>query len=285
VRWQGCEWDLRFDQYRIMRIIYCDSGFDPKEIEYMYAEEYESAKQRNIQTSLISFEEFNRGNFESALKRVLPSDEKVMGIYRGWMLKPSQYEQLYDLLQKKNIELINSPKEYRFCHYLPESYETIKEFTPQTTFKELKSEFKIENFKVQIDEFGDKPIIIKDYVKSQKHFWDEACFIPNASEYEKVNSVIKRFIELQGADLNEGLVFREYLQLEEIGHHSASGMPLTKEFRVFVKDGNIMTIYQYWDEGNYHNVKPVMEHFEKILPKIRSKFFTMDIAKKKMEIG
>jgi hypothetical protein len=30
--------------------------------------------------------------------------------------------------------------------------------------------------------FGDAPLVLKDYVKSQKHAWDEACFIPSASD-------------------------------------------------------------------------------------------------------
>jgi hypothetical protein len=264
-----------------MRIIFCDSGFSPKEVDYMYAEEYKSAKQKFIQTSLISFEDLKRGNVDSALKRVRPSEEKEIGIYRGWMLKPSQYETLYNSLLEKNIELINNSIEYRFCHYLPESYETIKEFTPKTTFKELDSEFKIENFQHEIDVFGDKPIVIKDYVKSQKHYWNEACFIPNASDKEKANSVISKFIELQDSDLNEGLVFREFVELEELTNHSESGMPLTKEFRVFIKNGEVMTILKYWDEGDYQNVEPVIENFEEIIPKIKSNFFTMDIAKKK----
>ena len=97
-----------------MRIIYCDSGFSPKEVDYMYAEEYKSAKQRYIQTSLISFEELKRGNVDAALKRVSPNEEKAIGIYRGWMLKPSQYETLYNALLKKNIELINNPM-HCFC--------------------------------------------------------------------------------------------------------------------------------------------------------------------------
>ena len=74
-----------------MRIIYCDSGFSPKEVDYMYAEEYKTAKSKFIQTSLISFEELKRGNVETALRRVRPSDENEIGIYRGWMLKPNQY--------------------------------------------------------------------------------------------------------------------------------------------------------------------------------------------------
>jgi len=266
---------------KTMRIIFCDSGFSSKEVDYMYAEEYKSTKQKFIQTALISFEELKRGDVDSALKRVKPTEEKEIGIYRGWMLKPSQYETLYNALLEKNIELINNPSEYKFCHYLPESYETIKDFTPKTTFKELKSEFKIKDFEKEINEFGDAPIVIKDYVKSQKHYWNEACFIPSASDKERVNSVISKFIELQDLDLNEGLVFREYVELEELTNHSESGMPLTKEFRVFVKNGEIMTIFKYWDEGDYQNIEPVIEEFEAVIPKIKSNFFTMDIAKKK----
>ena len=76
---------------------------------------------------------------------------------------------LYNALLEKNIELINNPDEYKFCHYLPENYETIENYTPKTTFKTLTSEFNINEFQQEIDVFGSNPIVIKDYVKSQKH--------------------------------------------------------------------------------------------------------------------
>jgi len=264
-----------------MRIIYCDNGFSPKEVDYMYADEYQSAKQQLISTALVSFEELKKGNIAAALKRVKPGENKETGIYRGWMLQPRQYAMLYHALLEKNIELINTPDAYKHCHYLPESYEVIKGYTPKTTFKPLHSAFKLENFQAQIEVFGTQAVIVKDYVKSQKHYWEEACFIPNAAEREKVKSVVDKFIELQGDDLNEGLVFREYVELEELTHHSESDMPLTKEFRVFVKHGKVMTIYQYWDEGDYENAEPVMSTFEAVISSIKSNFFTMDIAKKK----
>lgn len=264
-----------------MRIIFCDSGFSSKEVDYMYAEEYRTAKAEFIQTSLISFEELKRGNVEIALKNVGPNEEKGIGIYRGWMLTPNQYELLYKSLLEKNIELINNPAEYKFCHHLPENYETIKKYSPKTTFKALKSAFKIEDFQKEIAEFGERPIVIKDYVKSQKHYWEEACFVPNAADKEKVNSVVHKFLDLQGDDLNEGLVFREYVELEELTNHSESGMPLTKEFRAFVKHGQVMMIFKYWDEGDYQGAEPIVDIFEGVIPKIKSNFFTMDIAKKK----
>jgi hypothetical protein len=264
-----------------MRIIFCDSGFSSKEVDYMYAEEYQSARHNNFQVSLISFEELKRGNVEAALKFIRPNEEKEIGIYRGWMLKPNQYEMLYVALLGKNIELINNPSEYMFCHYLPENYPIIINVTPKTTHKKIQSGFTYNDFQQEIEAFGSNPVIVKDYVKSQKHYWNEACFIPNAADRVRVESVVNKFIELQDSDLNEGLVFREYVELEELTNHSASGMPLTKEFRVFVKNGQIRNIYKYWDEGDYQNVEPVIEEFEPIIPKIKSNFFTMDIAKRK----
>lgn len=264
-----------------MRVIFCDSGFSPKEVDYMYADEFESAKENQISVSLISFEEVKKGNIESAIKRVKESEEKTIGVYRGWMLKPNQYQKFYDGLLQKNIELINNPTQYKLCHYLPESYELIKDYTPKSTFKSLNRKFDINEFKDELSVFGNKPIVIKDYVKSQKHYWKEACYIPDASNSEQVNSVVNKFIELQDVDFNEGLVFREFIDLEELTNHSASGMPLTKEFRIFVRNNEVMSTYKYWDEGDYNNVKPILNRFQDVLQKIDSQLFTMDIAKKK----
>ena len=53
-----------------MRILFCDSGFNPKEVDYMFAKEYDSANEEFIPVSLISFEELKKGNIERALRRV-----------------------------------------------------------------------------------------------------------------------------------------------------------------------------------------------------------------------
>jgi len=58
---------------------------------------------------------------------------------------------------------------------------------------------------------------------------------------------------------------------------------LTKEFRIFIKDGEVMTVFKYWDEGNYENIEPEIESFRDIFTGIKSRFFTLDIAKKKTD--
>ncbi len=272
----------------IMRIIYCDSVLDNKIIEPDYEEEKKSAVNCGFNFSLISFEELTDGNIVTALRFIKEPENKELGIYRGWMLTPNQYRNLYDGLLKKNIELINSPAEYQHCHYLPDSYEKIKSKTPKSNWTtELNTDTIIE----LVSNFGESPIIVKDFVKSEKHNWDEACFIPNASDSEKVKSVVDKFLELRGNSLNEGLVFRQFEELEFLTEHSKSGMPLTKEFRIFFANKRIVKVFNYWDEGEYGEVKPELDDFIEIAQNIDSKLFTMDVAKKKngdwiiMELG
>ena len=128
--------------------------------------------------------------------------------------------------------------------------------------------------------FGNKPLMVKDYVKSQKHYWDTACFIPAASDREKVISVINRFWELQGDDLNEGIVLREFVELAGLTVHSKSNMPLKQEYRLFFLNKKLIGCYDYWEEGNYPVAeKPPLDFFSQIAEGLHSHFFTLDVAK------
>jgi hypothetical protein len=261
-----------------MRFIYCDSVFDNKIIEPDYEDEKNAAIEIGFDFSLISFEELTDGNITKALRLVKTSVEKELGIYRGWMLTPNQYQTLYDGLLIKNIVLINTPIEFQHCHYLPNSYKKIEANTPLSKWTKIIDDSELLKLS---SHFGNNPIIVKDFVKSEKHNWEEACFIPDASNFENVKTVVKKFLELRGSSLNEGLVFRRFENLEYLSEHSKSGMPLTKEFRVFFLNKKVVKVFDYWDEGNYGETKPDLSSFLRLAQNIDSNFFTMDIAKKK----
>ncbi len=265
-----------------MKVIFCADPLISKKIDMDYENEYRVAKALGFEVELMSFEDLvDRDNPESAVKKIKPLVEPECAVYRGWMLKPDRYRKLYNALKSKNIELINSPDNYRFCHYLPDSYDVIRNYTPNTIWfkKDQISKSLDEVCEILIKTFGEAPIMIKDYVKSRKHDWEEACFIPDASDSSKVKQVMNRFIELQGDDLNEGIVFRQFLKLEFLIHHSKSNMPLTKEFRIFFLDGEPLQEFYYWDEGDYGELKPDLTPFLEVAKKISSRFFTMDVAK------
>jgi hypothetical protein len=275
---------------REMRVIFCDNLIDRK-VDPDFEEEYKSALGQGFQVGLMSFEDLNDLNITKSISRIKEQEELELAIYRGWMIQPDKYELFYQGLLKKKVKLINTPEEYKTCHYLPSSYEFIKESTPATNWTEIKGDVDFEKVFEMTDSFKDDPIIVKDYVKSQKHNWAEACFIPKASDKDSVKKIVSRFIDLQGDGLNIGLVFRKFEELEFLTNHSKSKMPLTKEFRLFFLNRKIIQIFNYWDEGDYGDTKPDLRKFEVIGQKVKSNFFTMDIAKKKdgdwiiMELG
>jgi len=235
-----------------------------------------------LEYELVDFEMLvDELRFAGAVRRVRSVAVPETAVYRGWMLTPLQYTRLYSALEDRNIILINTPEQYRPCHYLPDSYSVIEQQTPRTVSIPYDDGFSMDRVVDMLRSFGNKPIVLKDYVKSRKHEWKEACFIPSASDRGAVERVVVRFLELQGEDLNEGLVFREFVEFQPLTEHSRSVMPLTKEFRQVFLNGERICSLEYWDEGDYAGVVPGAELFVDVAKQVNSSFFTMDVAQTK----
>lgn len=264
-----------------MKIILCSDPFAPTRVDDSYADEAQAAREAGLPYELINFEALvHHGKPDSAVRRVKPALEPELALYRGWMLRPDEYQQLYAALQQRKLHLINSPDAYLHCHYLPESYPVIAAHTPATVSIPLGKCGDMDHVLQALRPFGNQPLILKDYVKSRKHEWDEACYIPSAADRMAVERVVTRFLELQGDYVSGGLVFREYVAFQPIGSHSQSTMPLTKEFRRFFLDGALLAAMEYWDEGTYTGEQPPDTLFSKVVAEVRSRFFTMDIAQR-----
>ena len=163
-------------------------------------------------------------------------------------------------------------------HYLPESYPLIRDQTPATVWLPLDACDDLDPIMVALATFGDQPIIVKDYVKSRKHEWFEACYIPSAVDRQAVARVVTRFLELQSDDVCEGLVFRAYVAFQPIGAHPQSGMPLTREHRLFFLDGTLLADAPYWDAPIDETAELPIDHFRNVAARVPSRFFTMDVA-------
>ena len=139
--------------------------------------------------------------------------------------------------------------------------------------------------------FGDSPVIVKDFEKSRNHEWLEACFVPSASDRLAAERVVRRFLELQGDDLEGGLVFRQLISFRPIGTHLRSDLTLSEEYRIFWLDGSPVFWSPYWPEGSYPTTRPPIEQFARVAAKVESRFFAMDLAERSdgewliMEIG
>ena len=215
---------------------------------------------------------------------ILPKVESRKLIYHGWMMPPSIYEVFYNKCKEFGYDLINSPDQYIGCHHFDRWYPALKYLTPESIIVE------ITNLRAMTDQVArfmlenDCGVFLKDYVKSIKHYWYEAAFIPKGADFFTIAKVLNKFFVLKELydDLQGNLVVRKFVPLKVIGKHEKSEMPIVQEFRTFVIDNTLLPTYRYWSHDNYSSDTPAPSFIETIANKIyyktHSKLFTVDVA-------
>jgi len=108
-----------------------------------------------------------------------------------------------------------------------------------------------ERYVIKIYEASEKigyPLFLRTDMGSAKHSWNTTCFVD-----EKIE-LLKHIWALVDTTLAMGmfgeldpnaLVFREFLYLED-AFTAFDGMPVSKERRYFIKDGEIICHHPYW---------------------------------------
>ena len=123
----------------------------------MFASQADALRDATFSTSLCP-EQVLRGKCPLAN---IPNGATV--VYRGWMLKAKEYEQLVTAINAAGAETITSPAAYLATHHLPNWYPLVKEFTPATyVFAESA------DLPAKLSELGWNAFFVKDYVKSLK---------------------------------------------------------------------------------------------------------------------
>lgn len=253
--------------------LFCSNYFDKSKPDEDYKTEYECAIKSGKKVFLFNLEDFLERQKIYLPTTIIP----ITLIYRGWMLTCDQYHMLYNSLKNIGYCMINSPLQYRQCHHLPYWYETLKGNTPKSVWTK-KAPTKDEIIEL-LKYFNETPLIVKDYVKSRKHEWDKACFVPNAKDTTKAMDVINNFILGQGDGLVGGIVLREFLSLKIIGNHEKSNMPIAKEVRVFCFKNKPFAYIEYWSGSETYNIS----EYENLIKKtncLNSNFYTVDLAQK-----
>lgn len=104
------------------------------------------------------------------------------------------------------------------------------------------------------------PLFMKTDLIAGKHDWDNTCFVEKA-EYLGDN-IVNLVSELEVTDMESGspfnaLVFREYIELDS-KFKAFLGMPVARERRYFIDEGQIVCHHPYWIESAisfWHNTK------------------------------
>jgi hypothetical protein len=112
--------------------------------------------------------------------------------------------------------------------------------------------------------------VVKDYVKSRKHEWYEACFIPDLADCDHAAAVVGRMVELQGDSLNGGIVLRRFENYRQEGGRTA-------ETRVWWVDGDPAMITAHPDTPGYQS-EPDLTAIRPLVVALSCPFVTTDVA-------
>ena len=251
--------------------LFCSHPLYPRRADEDYENEYREAGLRHS-CALFSYEDLEKGKLSLYGREI-----SGLTIYRGWMMKPAMYRDFYKQLEKKGIVLINTPEEYERYHLLPGWYNDFKNETAESLWTSGNRMEDVLHISMQLT----GSYIIKDYVKSRKHEWYDACFIPDIQDKNTFKNIVGNFIDRQGTELAGGVVLRKYENLRKTGFHERSGMPLSEEYRVFIYAGGILTVDDYWmDNPEVSLSDDEYQWIESVAARVKSNFVTMDLARK-----
>lgn len=190
--------------------IHCADPLRPRQTDGHFAAEARAARDLDHPVALIDHDALTAGDVTAAVARV-PKGPRTAW-YRGWMLTAGQYGALSDALAERGVTLLTSPRDYQRAHELPGWYETFEPVTPRSVWLPTAPGVPPARSRLAAaaTALGGGPAVVKDHVKSRKHEWHEACFVPDAADTDRLTSVVNRFVELQGDTLTGGVVLRAF---------------------------------------------------------------------------
>jgi len=121
------------------------------------------------------------------------------------MLRSSHYAAFARALAGRGITLRTGADLYQRGHEFPGWYPALASVTPRSAWTAGDSQH---DFTSACANFGSGAAVIRDYVKSMKHYWDEAAFIPDLTDTTAAWKVASRFRELREDEFTGGFVVR-----------------------------------------------------------------------------
>ena len=211
----------------VKTIVFPSSFFDTRKVDEDLQAEYDAV----LETGLFDVVLFGYDKWfgEGALTLAGKWTEEADAVYRGWMMKPEQYEEFYRALYARGIRLITEPKAYEAMHVFPNVYKLVEEDTARMKIFPLHEEIEIGCVKAEFSRF-----MVKDYVKSVKGTSFPRYF-DHTIDQDAFNQWMEVFYQYRGDLLTGGICIKEYLDLKKYGDS-------TNEYRVFYISHQIASV-------------------------------------------
>ncbi|MFJ5046446.1 ATP-grasp domain-containing protein [Streptomyces sp. NPDC088719] len=191
--------------------LFCGDPLRPSRPDPQFADEVAAARATGGRIALLDHDALLAGDAAGAVARVARDSGPYW--YRGWMIPSDRYAELEAALGVRGCALLTGAAAYRRAHELPGWYEEFAGLTPRSVWCATAPEAPpptADELAALAAPLGPGPGIVKDFVKSRKHEWHEACYVPELADAARLAAVVGRFVELQGTFLSGGLVLRSF---------------------------------------------------------------------------
>jgi hypothetical protein len=253
-----------------MHVLFPQNPMMRKLPEPIFEPEYDAATSLGFKCLLFDEEALCAGEIDLALKR-LPQGNATDLLYRGWILTEELYRQFQEALASRGYSLISSSAHYAEVSYFPNYYPKIRELSPPALWTDTPDAFQAWTLARQL---GDGPFVIKDHIKSAKHLWHEAYFVPKGSGRENFERIAENLRREQGKTFFRGFVVKQYVPLRSRGE-SPREYPMCEEYRLFFwKRQLLIASHYHLQPENPVDLLP----FIALAQRFDAPFFTMDIA-------
>jgi hypothetical protein len=179
----------------------------PRRPDGHFAPEAHAARDAGVPVALVDHDALGRRGEPDGAVRTVPADTDA--VYRGWMLRSEQYRAFADALARRDVVLRTTAGHYRRAHELPGWYAALRGVTPDSAWTVSGDR---DAFDACCERVGPGAAVLRDHVRSLKHAWFEAAYIPDVADRAAARAVADRFLELRGEDLVGGLVVRRFEQ-------------------------------------------------------------------------
>lgn len=248
-------------------ILFPQQPFAEHQVDSEFATEYDAARTIGFTTGFYCHEAVEAGDSREILLNLPPGKEQTL-VMRGWMLTGEQYHFLYTQLLERGYCPQVSPSSYEEAHYLPLAYPHLEGHTSRSAWIEGDNP---EQAWVLYQGFRTQDAIIKDWVKSAKTKWKDACFLPANTTRERFLEMFEIFRQDRGKLFNRGVVLREFLPIVERGS-DVRGLPVIEETRLFFWKGKVVVPPQ----GRSPNPMSEIARWEALANRFQSDFIAID---------
>ena len=128
----------------------------------------------------------------------------------------------------------------------------------------------IEDMRVAIGRLGGCPVFLRTGHTSNKHEWSDTCYLADVKD---LGQHIYNLVEFSECVDMIGLPYKTWIERELLPvmpvFYAFKGMPITQEFRYFVKDGEVDHRQPYWPpEAFLKSYSNAEKEWEKLLAEI-----------------